>query len=232
MPGQIYKTKTNRTNITLMKHFTSDEIDELSQRKRANLINSVSGYKSANLIGTMSALKQSNLAIFSSVVHIGANPPLLGFVMRPTEEVPRHTYENIKATGVYTINHVHRTFIEKAHYTSAKFDRSVSEFAACQLTEEHLENFAAPFVAESKIKIGLKFVEEIPIKLNRTILIIGEIQHLMVPENALFADGNIDLNIAEDVCISGLDGYHEVKAPVRFPYAGADQFPNSKTTGR
>ena len=208
-----------------MKHFTKSEIDELDQRKRANLINSVSGYKSANLIGTISESKQTNLAIFSSVVHLGANPPLLGFIMRPIAEVERHTYENIKQNGVYTINHVHRTFIEKAHYTSAKFDREVSEFAACKLTEEYLENFPAPFVAESAIKIGLRFVEEIPIKLNNTILIIGEIQHLVLPENALLENGNINLNVVEDVCISGLDGYHEVGKAVRFRYARASEVP-------
>lgn len=211
-----------------MKHYTRNEINELPQRKRANLINSVSGYKSANLIGTISESKRTNLAIFSSVVHLGANPPLLGFIMRPIDEVERHTYENIKETGVYTINHVHRTFIEQAHYTSAKFDREVSEFTACKLTEEYLKNFAAPFVSESVIKIGLKFVEEIPIKLNHTILMIGEIEHLVLPENVLLENGNLDLNSVEDVCISGLDGYHEVGKAVRFKYAKAGEVPDFK----
>ena len=208
-----------------MKHYTKIELGELEKLVRVNLINTISGYKPANLIGTISASGATNLAIFSSVVHVGANPPLLGFIMRPIAEVPRHTYENIKEIGVYTINHVHRTFIEKAHFTSAKFDREVSEFAACQLTEEYLENFAAPFVAESKIKIGLKFVEEVPIELNRTILIIGEIEHLIVPETALLETGNLDLNDVGDVCISGLDGYHETAKAVRFRYARASELP-------
>jgi hypothetical protein len=38
-----------------MKHFTNQDIQELSKYYRANLINSVSGYKPANLIGTISA---------------------------------------------------------------------------------------------------------------------------------------------------------------------------------
>ena len=209
-----------------MKHYTSRDFGELRKIERANLINSVSGYKSANLIGTISKTKQTNLAIFSSVIHIGANPPLLGFIMRPVAEVERHTYENIKQTGVYTINHVHESFVEKAHYTSAKFAREVSEFAVCNLTEEYLENFAAPFVAESRIKIGLKFVEEIPIKLNDTILIIGEIEHLFFPENALLENYNLDLNSVEDVCISSLDTYHSVKQINTFPFARTSNTPN------
>ncbi len=208
-----------------MKQFTKEAIRELETRQRANLINSISGYKSANLIGTISDSGVTNLAIFSSVVHIGANPPLLGFILRPIDEVPRHTYENIKQNGVYTINHVHEKFVEKAHFTSAKFERDVSEFEKCGLTEEFIEDFAAPFVKESKIKIGMKIAEEILINLNKTILIIGEIQHIMLPENALLDDGSVDLNTVTDVAISGLDTYHRVAKIETFPYARTSNLP-------
>ena len=57
---------------------------------------------------------------------------------------------------------------------------------------------------------------------------IGEILHLILPENALLEGGNVDLNSAEDVCISGLDGYHEVGKAVRFPYAKAKNIPEFK----
>ena len=209
-----------------MKHFTSKQLGELEKIMRANLINSVSGYKPANLIGTIGQAEQTNLAIFSSVMHLGANPPLIGFIQRPVGEVERHTYKNILKTGVYTINHVHAGFVERAHYTSAKFDRSVSEFAACGLTEEYLENFSAPFVAESHIKIGLRFVEEIPVKINGTILIVGEIEHLFLPENALQEDGNVNLNAVGDVCVSGLETYHEVRQIARFPFARPNELPD------
>ena len=208
-----------------MKHFTGGQIKELDSRKRANLINSVSGYKSANLIGTISDSGATNLAIFSSVVHIGANPPLLGFVLRPVDEVPRHTHENIKRNGVYTINHVHENFVEQAHWTSAKFERGESEFEKCGLTAEFIEDFAAPFVTESRVKIGLRIAEEIPIKANGTILLIGAVEHLILPENALLEDGNVDLNAVADVCVSSLDTYHEVKQKIRLPYARARAVP-------
>ncbi len=206
--------------------FTSEALKALDKRFRANLINSISGYKSANLIGTVSDSGVTNLAIFSSVVHLGANPPLLGFILRPIDEVERHSYENIKQTGVYTINHVHENFVEKAHWTSAKFERNESEFEKCGLTEEFIAEFAAPFVAESQIKIGLKFVEEILINLNKTILIIGEIQHVVLPENTLLENGNIDLNTVADVAISGLDTYHRVEKIETFPYARTSNLPD------
>ena len=66
-----------------MQHITRGEIQSLNQRYRAQLINSLSGFKSANLIGTQDGEGKSNLAIISSVVHLGANPALVGFGNAP-----------------------------------------------------------------------------------------------------------------------------------------------------
>ena len=126
---------------------------------RLNLINSITGIKPGNLIGTKSKDDKSNLAIISSVVHLGSNPALLGFVMRPQQPVKHHTYQNITETGVYTINHIPNNLTERAHYTSAKFEKDVSEFAACGFTEEYVSEFSAPFVAESEIKVSMRFTE-------------------------------------------------------------------------
>lgn len=84
-----------------MIHFDQEKLDRLNNIYKINLINSCSGYKPANLIATISKNGVENVAIFSSVVHIGSNPPLLGFVVRPSGEVPRNTYTNIKETGHY-----------------------------------------------------------------------------------------------------------------------------------
>ena len=60
------------------------------------MINSITGYKSANMIGSRSNSGNENLAIFSSVTHLGSNPPLfLSFTLRPNT-VPRHTYKNFR----------------------------------------------------------------------------------------------------------------------------------------
>ena len=131
-----------------MKHINRREIEELPRRERANLINSISGFKAANLIGTISDSGLTNLAVFSSVVHVGSDPPLLGFITRPLVG-ERHTYQNIKENGVYSINHVHESFVKNAHWTAAKFAQEESEFEKCGLTAEFIVGFNAPFVAQS-----------------------------------------------------------------------------------
>jgi flavin reductase (DIM6/NTAB) family NADH-FMN oxidoreductase RutF len=202
------------------------DIEKTNRVRRLNIINGVSGIKSANLVGTISPQNATNLAIFSSVVHIGSDPALLGFVTRPLREVPRNTYSNIKATEFFTINHIHESFIEKAHYTSAKFDSEVSEFDECGLTEEYLYDFRAPFVKESRLKIGMKFVEEVDIKSNGTKLIIGEIQELIMPVDCLDDKGYVRLDRLYDVGIGGLNSYYSLKRMATFPYARVSEIPD------
>jgi len=209
-------------------YLSKTDIKNTPKIKRLNIINAVSGIKSGNLIGTKSRDKQSNLAIFSSIVHLGSNPGFLGFVLRPNKEVRRHSYENILETGYYTVNHIHTNFIEQAHYTSAKFDASISEFDECGLTEEYLFDFKAPFVKESTLKIGLKYIESIPIKSTSTILVVGEIEHLIFPDSSMNEEGYIDLASIGGIGISGLNCYYELKKIKEFPYARVQEVPNFK----
>lgn len=206
-----------------MKKITLSDINEMSKVFRLNLINSINGYKSANLIGTVGS-KGENLAIFSSVTHLGSNPPLLGFIMRPTT-VSRDSYRNIKESGQFTVNHIHEDFIEKAHYTSANFPFGESEFDKVKLTPEYLDA-KAPFVKESKIKMALKLVEEQAIQSNGTILMIGLIENIYIDESCIQENGQLDLNAVNDVCISGLNRYHKVKEIGLFPYARIEELPD------
>jgi flavin reductase (DIM6/NTAB) family NADH-FMN oxidoreductase RutF len=210
-------------------YFSKQDLAETEKIKRLNIINSVSGIKPANLIGTKSNAGISNLAIFSSIVHLGSNPAYLAFVMRPSEEVRRHTYENILENGCFTINHIHSNFIEQAHYTSAKFDADISEFETCGFTEEYLMDFSAPFVKESTLKIGMRHVESIPIKSTNTILVVGQVQHLFIPDHAMDELGQINLSLVDDVGISGLNSYYQLQKLAEFPYARVSELPDFKS---
>jgi flavin reductase (DIM6/NTAB) family NADH-FMN oxidoreductase RutF len=201
-----------------LKRIDLSEIVEMEQRFRATFINSLTGYKSVALIGTKDVIGQTNLAIFNSIVHLGAHPPLLGMVIRP-DSVDRHTLQNIENTGYYTINQIHSSFIEKAHQTSARYPKEVSEFEAVGLTSEFKNDFFAPFVAESVIQIGLKFKEKVPFKINNTLFIIGEVQTVFLPEEIIQNDGFVDLHAASSITNTGLDCYHNVLKGIRLPYA-------------
>ena len=201
-----------------MIHLKRQDFEELDHVFRINLINSCSGFKSANLIGTKSNLGTPNVAVFSSVTHLGSNPPLLGVIFRPVTDVPRNTYENIKETGQFTINHIDASIINDAHHTSAKYNKDVSEFDITGLEEEYKNGWHAPFVKNAPIQIALTYCEEYKIKANGTIQLIGEIKDLFIKSNLLEKDGFINLSKANIVAINGLDGYAVPKLKERMNY--------------
>lgn len=199
-------------------HINPTELEESEKQKTVHLINSLGGFKSVALVGTSDKNGATNLSIFSSFFHIGANPPLIGMIFRPSPP-ERDTMRNIIETGFYTINHINETIYKQAHQTSARYDAEISEFDATGLNTEYKNNFFAPFVSESNIQLGIKFREKIDISINNTTLIIGEIVHIYIPEDCLLEDGFIDLEKANTITCSGLDSYHKTVKLNRLSYA-------------
>lgn len=189
---------------------------------RAQLINSLSGFKSANLIATCNEDGQTNVAIFSSVVHLGASPALIGFVVRPNS-VARHTLENIKQTKQYTINQVNQSFWQQAHQTSARYLAQESEFDLCGLSSRYIEGIDAPFVNESQLQYALTLKEIIPIKLNNTLLVIGQVTDIFCHDAAIKQDGYIDIESLNTVAVTGLDSYHVSQRLSRLSYAKPEE---------
>lgn len=208
----------------IVQSFNRDDIKAMEQRQRANFINSLSGFKSANLVGTQSSQGLANLALFSSVFHLGADPALMGMIVRP-HTVPRDTLENLMETGYFTINHVYKNIVAQAHQCSARYPAEVDEFQVVGLSPEYLDGFCAPFVAESQVKIGLRLEQVLPIALNQTQMVIGAIEHVILHGETLHEDGYVDIEKSGSVAISGLDGYHETQSIGRFAYAKVGQLP-------
>jgi flavin reductase (DIM6/NTAB) family NADH-FMN oxidoreductase RutF len=201
-----------------MHHYSLQEIKSWDRFYRANFINSLSGFKSATLIGTCSTAGSPNVAIFSNIVHIGADPAMVGFINRPKEAAP-HTIANIEATGEYTMNHVQATFIEQAHQTSARYAAGESEFEKAGLGIEWKENSKAPFVAESAIKYSMELVEIIPIKYNGSFFVIGKIKDVFADGALVGEDGFLYIEKAGSITTLGIDGYYETNLLTRFSYA-------------
>ncbi len=206
-----------------MQEFTKNDSNKFPKRYWVKLINSLSGYKSANLVGTCDSKERTNLAMISSCFHLGAHPPLMGFVLRPhSTQSPRHTFMNLEENPYFTINHVQESFYKKAHQCSARYDREESEFEKTGLTESW-KNFPAPFVAESQVQLGLKLREVMDVPLNKTKIIVGEIEKFFVPESSVQPDGYLDIEAAGSLVVSGLDSYHRGGRLSRLSYAKPDR---------
>lgn len=195
-----------------------NDLLQMEQRYRATFINSLAGFRQAVLIGTKSKEGQSNLAIFNSLIHLGASPALYGIISRP-DTVRKDSLKNILETEQYTLNYVQKSDFKKAHQTSARYEANVSEFEKAGFSEVYLSGFNAPFVKEAVVKIGMKLEDKIDIKINGTILIIGSLQSIELNENILGEDGFVALEKEHVLVSAGLDGYYSTEFVGRLPYA-------------
>jgi flavin reductase (DIM6/NTAB) family NADH-FMN oxidoreductase RutF len=195
-----------------------NEIEQYEQRYRTAFINSLSGFRQAVLVGSKSADHHSNLAIFNSLIHLGANPAILGLISRPGT-VQRDTLQNIIETKEYTLNFVRAEHYKKAHQTSARYDARISEFDKVVFNEFYIPGCLAPFVDGAVVKIAMKFEESIPITLNGTVLIIGSVMQVELESTLIGQDGFVNLSASDILISQGLDAYFVTKEIGRLPYA-------------
>ena len=200
-----------------------EDILQLEDRYRRNLMNSLHGLRPALLLGTRSADGLENLAIFSQILHVGAHPPLTGVLFRP-DSVDRHSLENIRQTGYFTLNTVASVHAAKAHQTSARYPRETSEFTAVGLEPEYRKGFIAPFVKDAPIKLGLCLRDELPLH-NGTLLITGSVELLWIDDTLVETDGFVNHQKADSLSVAGLDAYFRPEALSRFRYAKPDVAP-------
>ena len=59
-------------------------------------------------------------------------------------------------------------------------------------------------------------------------MVIGSIQHLWVDDVAVEDDGQINLELLDDVGIGGLNSYYKLKRIAQFPYARVNELPDFK----
>lgn len=209
--------------MTQQAVFSLEDLLAMPSRKRGQMLNTLSGIKGVHLLGTQSQSGIDNLAVFNSVLHIGASPPALGVLFRPLT-VQRDSYDNILETGVFTLNLISADMLNAAHHCAAKWPTEVSEFSATGLTP-HRTDHGAPYVAESPIAVGLKLVEDIPIAFNETRLLIGAVQEVLMPVGAVAEDGWMRLDQHQVVSVAGLDTYYLGQLLARKSYAQTDQIP-------
>ena len=189
-------------------YYNKKDIQRLDKSFRTNLINSITGVKPANLIATKAKEGVDNIGIFSSVVHIGSDPALIGFFIRPQLTKVTDTFKNIIDSNYYSINHITSSFYKKAHLTSAKVVGS--EFDLLDISKESLNSFHAPFVKASPIKFGMQLLKVVDLP-NKCKLIIGEVM-VIYALKGLFNDlGELNLEYSDSLGISGLNGYYKLR---------------------
>ena len=193
-----------------MSHHLSRPDDWRSLRSRdfAAWFSQLEGLRSPVAVGTRDGAGVDNLAVFNSMTHVGSRPPYLALVFRPLT-VERHTYDNLKSTGVYTINHLPAAHVEDLHHTSAKYPAGRSEFEAAGLTAVH-SAAGAPYVAEATVAMQLRFEEEYFVRANDAVVVIGRVEELRLPAAVTPEVGRVPWDELDGLVVSGLYNYYRV----------------------
>lgn len=200
-----------------MKRITAQDIQQWEARYRVTFIHSLAGYKQPVLVGTRSLSGTSNLAVFNSLMHIGANPPLYGLLFRP-DTVRRDTLRNVVESGEYTLNWMSAKDVEAVHQTAAKYPAEESEFVAVGYTERSDAGACSPRVAEAVISARLRLAQIIDIPLNGTKLVIGSVEEIYIPEDVVSGEGFVALHQLDVLSSVGLDAYYRPQPLIRFSY--------------
>lgn len=198
--------------------FTHDDIMKMPADRRRAFFPKLSGIKNAVIIGTQNQQGLSNAALFNSLTHIGSHPPLLGVVFRPLT-VERHSYQNIKDTGYFSINWILTKDLDPAHQCSAKYDRHVSEFETVGRPSESSSQLPLPYWPGAPVRLGLKYEEEHLIQANQTILLIGSVQEIELNRSLLDDEGIPDFSKSSTLLVNGLETYFKAQPLRSKPYA-------------
>ena len=203
------------------QHWIKSDITAWERFYRIAFVNSLAGAKPLFLVGTQNAAGQHNLAPFHNIVHVGANPPLLGILFRPAMPELSHTWHNLETWGACTLNAVHAGMLAAAHATSAKFPAGESEFSAAGLTPKTAASLPAPYVAESRLRIGCTLVEWHTVQANQTRFAVLAVEEVFLPADATTEDGFVQPSRTGSLSAVGLDAYGPAGTLTRLPYAHA-----------
>lgn len=161
----------------------------------------------------------SNLAPFSFFQMITSRPPTL--MISPLAQ--RHgrlkdTVENIRATGEFVVNLVSFELAAAMNQTSANFDHTVDEFAACGITPEQSQ-FVKPkrvALAPASFECKLASITPYPAENPSCHIILGQVLAMHIDDNYLNASGLPAIEKLNLISRMGGDWYGQTISPNNF----------------
>lgn len=165
-------------------------------------------------VSTQSADGHTNVAPFSFFNAITSEPPIVMIAINDREGDPKDTLRNIRESGEFVINVVHRPLLEPMVRTAGEWPRGTSEFEIAGLTPCGSERISAPGVKESPIRIECRTHREVQI--GKSVVVFGEVVYAWV-DDAVLTDGRIDPEKLAPVGRLGGEAYALTERVVKVP---------------
>lgn len=162
------------------------EIDLLSlaPADRYKILSSLVTPRPIAWVTTVNPGGQVNAAPFSFFNVFGSKPPILALAPGDRSPgIPKDTAANIRATGEFVVQLVTEELCPQMVTTAEPFEAGINELEKAGLTTAPSKTITPPRIAEAPVAFECKEHQTIQIGSNR--LVLGLIQHLIVPDGLL-----------------------------------------------
>lgn len=141
--------------------------------------------------GTQPGFDRNNLITIAWAGVVNSNPPMISVSIRPE----RHSYDQIKQSGVFCLNLINRPLCRATDYCGVKSGRDVDKFADLGLHAREVEGFPAPALDEAPAFLCCRVKQIIP--LGSHDLFLAQVEQVFVRDEYFDPDGSLHLSRAD-----------------------------------
>jgi flavin reductase (DIM6/NTAB) family NADH-FMN oxidoreductase RutF len=147
----------------------------LTGRDRYRLLTSLVVPRPIAWASTWNADGAPNLAPFSYFAALSSTPALVGISVGTRDGAPKHTLENMRASGALCVNVVTVDQLDAMNATSAEVDAGVDEFLLAGLESRPSPRVRAPFVANCPAVLECEVRKEVDLPGSTSVLVVAEV---------------------------------------------------------
>ena len=183
-------------------------------------------------LSTLSADGVANLAPFSQFTNLTFDPPyVLVAVNQDTNNRRKDTTVNIETTGEFVYNMVTWDLREAMNVTAVAFPSDVDEFERAGLTKAPSVLVKPWRVAESPVQMECRYVQTIRLPGDGMVgtvdVIIGKVVGIHISDDALTADGKIDIEKIRPLARLGYSDYTVVERAITMLPSDIEESPDA-----
>ena len=183
-------------------------------------------------LSTLSADGVANLAPFSQFTNLTFDPPyVLVAINQDTKNRRKDTTVNIETTGEFVYNMVTWDLREAMNVTAVAFPSDVDEFERAGLTKAPSVLVKPWRVAESPVQMECRYVQTIRLPgegmVGTVDVIIGKVVGIHISDDALTADGKIDIEKIRPLARLGYSDYTVVERAITMLPSDIEESPDA-----
>ena len=144
--------------------------------------------------GTQPGFDRDNMITIGWTGVINSDPPMISVSIRPE----RHSYEQIKQSGVFCVNLTDEALCKATDYCGVKSGRDCDKFADLGLDALHFDNFEAPALAQAPVILCCRVEKIVP--LGSHDMFVARVEQVYVRDSLFRENGSLRMADFNLIC--------------------------------